>query len=288
MKKTKNTKNFTRAMVEASLMIAFATVLSLFKLVEMPYGGSITPASMLPILIVSYRHGTGMGLFSGLVFAVIQQLLGLNNLTYVTGWASVLAVIVLDYVLAFALVGLCGCFRDKFLSDKSLSKSARQRLELSTGMALACVLRYIMHVISGATVWAGLSIPTEAALVYSLGYNATYMLPETIISVLVTAWIGAIVDFSRDTPITFASYSDRAQVGIRAYLPSLAMLSLFATVIAEVLIVCPHLQSPDDGKFTLELLGNVNLVAFTVVGACGLAFTLALWVAHSIMKKSRG
>ena len=91
----KNRKNLTRITVEASLMIAFATVLSLFKLVEMPYGGSITPASMFPILIVSYRHGARSGFLSALVFAVIQQLLGLNNLTYVTGWVSVVAVIIL-------------------------------------------------------------------------------------------------------------------------------------------------------------------------------------------------
>lgn len=275
-------------MVEASLMIAFATVLSLFKLVEMPYGGSITPASMLPILIVSYRHGGGIGLLSGLVFAVVQQLLGLNNLTYVTGWVSVVAVILLDYVLAFTFVGLCGCTRNKLTSDASISKAAKQRLELSTGMAIACVLRYIMHVISGATVWAGLSIPTEAALIYSLGYNATYMIPETVISVLIAAWIGGTVDFSRQLPVTFVSDRDASQVGVRAYLPALALLSAFATVIAEVLIVCPHLQSPDDGKFTFELLGGVNLLAVIIAGAVGIALTLGIWITHLILKKSHG
>ena len=269
-------------MVEASLMIASSTVLSLFKLVEMPYGGSVTFASMLPILIVSYRHGACMGLGAGLAYAVIQQLLGLNNLSYVTGWASVVAVIVLDYLLAFTLVGACGALRGRIARRTELSKSVRQRLELSTGMGLACVLRYIMHTVSGATVWAGLSIPTEAALIYSVGYNATYMIPETVISVLVTVWVGGVLDFTRDIPITFTDSMRERSIGWTAYYPSLAALALFGTVIAEVLLICPHLQSPDDGRFTFALLGNVNVPAVAIVGIVGLSLSAALLLLHGI------
>ena len=60
---------------------------------------------MLPIVIISYRHGIGRGLVSGLIFGVIQQLLGLKTLTFVTTWQSILAVIVLDYLFAFAAAG---------------------------------------------------------------------------------------------------------------------------------------------------------------------------------------
>ena len=101
----------TRKMVEASLFIALGTVLSILKIAELPYGGSITLASMLPILLLSYRHGVRWGLGGGLVYGVLQQLLGLNNLSYFTTWQSVLAIIFLDYVLAFAVVGLGGIFR---------------------------------------------------------------------------------------------------------------------------------------------------------------------------------
>lgn len=280
----KKEKDLTKAMVEASLMIAFATVLSLFKLVEMPYGGSVTLASSLPILIVAYRHGVGMGLSTGFAYAVIQQLLGLNNLSYVTGWVSVLAVILLDYLFAFAVIGVCGAVRSKRNPSCPSQKSSKQRLELCTGMGLACVLRYIMHVISGATVWAGLSIPTEAALIYSLGYNATYMLPETVISVLITVWIGGTLDFSKDIPITFTSGADNFG-GIVPYLPGLAVLSAFAAVIAEVLIVCPHLQSPEDGRFTFELLGEVNIAAVIIAGAVGIGISAVLMAVYAVCKR---
>ena len=83
------TKNRTLPLVECAIMIALATVLSMVKLAELPYGGSITIASMLPIAIIAYRRGMGWGLGSAFVYAVIQQLLGLNSLSYVTTWQSV-------------------------------------------------------------------------------------------------------------------------------------------------------------------------------------------------------
>ena len=73
-------------------------------------GGEIIAflASMLPIIIIAYRHGTGTGLMAGLVYGIIQQLLGLNTLSYVTTWQSILAVILLDYIVAFLVLGLGG------------------------------------------------------------------------------------------------------------------------------------------------------------------------------------
>ncbi|MBQ8911953.1 MAG: energy-coupled thiamine transporter ThiT, partial [Clostridia bacterium] len=61
-------------------------------------------------------------------------------------------------------------------------------------------MRYICHVISGCTVWAGMSIPTGGAFVYSLIYNATYMLPETIILILVSYYLGTSLDFDAQIP----------------------------------------------------------------------------------------
>ena len=141
-------------LTECSLMIALATVLSVFKLFEMPYGGSITLASFVPIVLIAYRHGAKCGLGTAAVAAVIQMLLGLKNFSYFTTWQSIVALALFDYVIAFAVFGLSGIFR------KSLKNQA---LAVTTGGFFACVLRYICHVISGATVWAGLSIPTEAA-----------------------------------------------------------------------------------------------------------------------------
>ena len=100
-------------MVECAILIALATVLSLIKFVDLPYGGSITVASMLPIALISYRRGLGWGLGSALVYAVIQQLFGLKNLSYATSWQAVIAIIMLDYIIAFVVIGLIGYNKSK-------------------------------------------------------------------------------------------------------------------------------------------------------------------------------
>lgn len=239
-------RNSTRILVECSMMVALATVLSLLKLVEMPYGGSVTLASMLPILLIAYRHGTRYGLLSGACYAVIQQLLGLKNLSYFTTWYSIVAVILLDYILAFLVIGLGGLFRQRIKN---------QSLSIFSGSVLVCVIRYILHTIAGATVWAGLSIPTEAALVYSIGYNATYMLPETIILCAVAYYLGGMIDFTRDTPTRVPSRFDGNE---RAFVFT-ALSGLWALIglIVEVCLIFPKLQM-EDGSFSLVGLGSVS------------------------------
>ena len=253
-----NTKdnNFVRALVESAILIAIGVALSLLKLLELPYGGSITLASMLPVILISYRHGIGWGMTGGLAFSLIQQLLGLKNLGYVTGWQSVLAVILLDYVIAFSLSGLGGIFR-KPVRDQALA--------LTLGALLSAVLRFICHVISGATVWAGLSIPTEAALVYSIGYNATYMIPETIILTLVAFYIGSVLDFRhRELQVI----RERESIGKNLLIWIGGLVILAGLIFASVMIYS-KLQNPETGDFMIIGLKDVNwkLVIPVSVGA---------------------
>ena len=135
-------------MTECSIMVALSTVLSLIKIIDMPYGGSVTVASMLPIVIAVYRHGASWGLGAALVNSAIQLLLGMNNLSYFTTWQSVVAIILLDYVLAFGVFALSGIFR---------KVEKRQNYALIYGVILASLLRYLCHTIAGATVWAGIN-----------------------------------------------------------------------------------------------------------------------------------
>ena len=282
----KERKNLTKRLVESSLMIALGTVLSMLKLVEMPYGGSITLASMLPIVIVAYRHGVAMGLGSGLVYAVIQQLLGLNTLSYFTTWQSVVAIIFLDYIIAFTVVGLGGIFKGK-LAAATLDVGGKQTVELCTGMAFVCILRYICHTVSGATVWAGLSIPTEAALIYSIGYNATYMLPETIIGVAVTAWLGGILDLTRSVPTRLAPRAETSDfAGWYSFLPHVSALAAVIGVIADVLLIFPYLQDPESGEFTFTYLSSVSWVAVGIISAVCIAVSAACAILFAVKKKS--
>ena len=262
-----------RALVESAMMIAFATVLSLLKIIELPYGGSVTMASMLPVIILSFRHGIGWGLGSGVAYAALQQLLGLNNLSYVTGWQSILAIIMLDYIVAFTVVGLGGAFRRVFKT---------QRGALVTGALFTSVLRYVCHVISGATVWAGLSIPDEAALIYSLSYNLTYMLPEAIILTTVAYYLGGVIDFTKETPIRVASQRTQEST---ASLGILSGLSFLLGIIVDVTLIAPHLQSEESGEFSFTGLADVSWIAVAIVSAVAFITGVSLLVYIRMKRK---
>lgn len=263
MSSSKKRTSSARMLVESAIMVAIATVLSLIKLVDLPYGGSITIACMLPIILIAYRHGLRWGLLAGLVFGLIQQLLGINTLSYVTSWQSVIAVILLDYLIAFMMTGFGGAFR----------KLASQPRALLFGAILTGVLRYICHVISGATVWAGLSIPTNAALLYSLGYNATYMIPETIVTAIVAYYIGSVLDFRGDTVTVFRKSSPTAAPASRWF----ASLPLVAALIIDTVLVFSHLQDPESGSFDITGLSDVAWPPVILVSAVAVILTIVLF-----------
>jgi len=260
----KKTSFSTRALVEGAMMIALATVLSLFKLIEMPYGGSVTVASALPMIIFAYRHGTVYGLFAGTVYAVIQQLLGLNMLSYVTGWQSVVAVIMLDYILAFVVVGLGGLF----------SKMKVQKNALLFAALTVTLLRYVCHVVSGFTVWRDISIPAEAAFVYSLGYNLTYMLPEGIILSAAAYYVGSAVDFKRSVPARITAANSGEPVSANALIAGAVVL---LAVVLDVYFIAPCLQDGDSGKFIISGLAEVNWIAVGIVSALAAAVAVILF-----------
>ena len=267
-----------RILVECAMLLALGTVLSFVKLIDLPYGGSVTAASAMPLVILAYRHGWKWGLGSGLAWAVIQQLTGLSTLSYFTTWQSILAVVLLDYIIAFALVGLAGIFRTRVKNGA---------VSMMAGGLLFSVLRYLCHVIAGCTVWAGLSIPDEAALVYSLSYNATYMVPETVILLLTLGYLGAALDFSRPIPARRAQ-AERGRGEFALF--AAGGLCLLGGAVADVVLVFSRLQNADS-EFDITGLGNVNWAAVGIVsGACLLAaaalFALAVLLGRRKMKKN--
>ena len=242
-------------LVECSLMVALATVLSVFPIFEMPYGGSITLASFLPIVVIAYRHGARVGLGAAAVASVLQLLLGLKNFSYFTTWQSLVALGVFDYVIAFTVFGLSGVFKKVFKS---------QNLAMVTGALLASVIRYICHVISGATVWAGVSIPDAAVLGYSLSYNATYMIPETVILVLATAYLASALDFSGGELRRLKSERSDA---VSYWLILSAGLAMLAALITDTVLVFSKLQNADSGEFAITALADVNWLAVAIITA---------------------
>ena len=243
-------------------LLALAAVLSLVKVLDLPYGGSVTACSALPLLLIGYRHGAGYGLFAGAVYALIQLLLGMNNLSYFTTPLSIVAVILLDYLLAFAVLGLGGVFR----------RGRPQGKALVMGALLTGVLRYTLHVIAGCTVWAGLSIPDSAALLYSLAYNATYMVPEIIVTVLGAWYFSRAVDIqgARPARVTVAAGKKRSVWSL------LAAGTAVVALITDVLLVFRHLQDGETGDFIIRGLADVNWTAVIVVTAVGALLTVSL------------
>lgn len=263
----------SRKLTEAAIMVAIATVLSILKLVSLPYGGSVTIASMLPIVIIGYRHGIRWGLLSGLVFGVIQQLLGINTLSYATSWKAAIAIILLDYIIAFMVAGLGGIFKEK----------AKQPTALLLGSILICVLRYICHVISGATVWAGLSIPDKAALAYSCSYNATYMIPETIVTVLLAYYVGSVLDFRSETLRYYAVKSEEKLPVTKI----IAGVVIAGALIFDTVSVFSKLQNAESGEFDITGLGTVNWLPIVIVSICAAVIAALLFTVLGSKKTQR-
>ncbi len=178
----------THILAESAIMIALATVLSMFKIWEAPYGGSVTILSMVPIIILSMRRGVKVGLVAGFVHSLIQLLLGLNNVAYIpTAWGIALCVLT-DYILPFTLLGLGGIFRNvKFTKNDKVNVMIAAVL----GTLLVTLLRFGCHIISGAMIWYALDLEWYAddpdhivfkygAWMFSLIYNGGYMIPEII------------------------------------------------------------------------------------------------------------
>ncbi|MCD7831347.1 MAG: energy-coupled thiamine transporter ThiT [Firmicutes bacterium] len=261
MEKTK-----TRALTESAILVALSVILSFIKLADLPYGGSVTLASMLPIVIISYRHGVSWGLGSGLVYAAVEQLTGLSTLSWVTTWQSVLAVVLLDYIIAFAVSGLGGTFRNIIKN---------QAVALTAGSVLVCVLRYICHVITGATVWAGISIPTADALTYSLIYNATYMLPEMLIMAIIAFYLGSAIDFRSNEPVRMKrAESAKSKGGVGTLVSG---LFIAAALIYDVAAVFSVIQG--ESGFDITQISEVDWISVIAVTAAAVIGAIIVSVA---------
>ena len=169
-------RNATRMLCEGAIMVALSQILSYIKIMELPNGGSLTPA-MFPILLFAVRWGLKDGLLAGFVFGLLQLIF---DGAYAWGWQSML----LDYLVAFPPLGLAGLFKGK-------------KWGIFAGTVLGCLGRFIVHFISGITIYR-IYAPTEILgtvfdepNLYSLVYNGSYMLPNTILALAIAGLLYA-------------------------------------------------------------------------------------------------
>ncbi len=196
----------THRLVESAILLGVSIVLTyLSKLVplQLPFGGSVTLASMVPVVVLGYKYGFKWGMLSGFVFSILQMMTGFDTMAayFLPGEGQMLffnAILItfIDYTLAYTVIGLSGIFKGKFKNPVK---------ELVMGSVVVLLLRYLAHFASGAIFWGsyaewffsqgtlggfgewvlanigGLNL----SLFYSAFYNGLYMIPETILTAIV-------------------------------------------------------------------------------------------------------
>ena len=159
----------TRMIAEAGVAIAIAQVLSFITLFHMPQGGSIKAASLVPLMIFAYRWGGTRGIWAGVVYGVLHFLLGFKSSIHYLS-------IILDYLVAYGAIGVCGYFKDNLTG-------------LVSGSIVAIALRWFASVTSGAVVFASYAPQGQNPWIYSMIYNASYMIPDGILNIIVLLFV---------------------------------------------------------------------------------------------------
>jgi thiamine transporter len=148
----------TRVLAESALMIALSAALYNLTIYTFPQGGSITPGSMTPVLLLALRRGARVGIAAGAVFGIIA----LYPVPFVYNPVQFL----LDYPIAFGALGLAGFFNKRPV----------------VGVGAGIGGRFASHFVSGLVFFASNAPAGESAIVYSAVYNASYLIPELAIS----------------------------------------------------------------------------------------------------------
>ena len=175
-------KSRTYALTECALALALSFALSYIKVIQLPFEGAVTLLSMLPICLISIKHGVLWGLGTAFCYSWLQILQG-----GVFAWGltplMLFGSLVFDFFLAFTPLGLAGLFR------------RRGTVGCVLGVAMVCAIRFLSHFLSGVILWAELDAFVAFGQewisrpgLYSLCYNGIYMLPETVFTT-----VGALI-----------------------------------------------------------------------------------------------
>ena len=156
-----------KSLAFAALSIALSFILSYIKIFRMPNSGSVTLASMLPLMLFAASYGVGPGLLAGAAYGLLQYLQG--------GWFVHPIQFLLDYPLAFALIGLAGLYK--------YMPKAWSQWSIYAAMVLGALGRCISATLAGIFYW-------ETAPWASLVYNGAYLVPDTLICIALAIFVG--------------------------------------------------------------------------------------------------
>ena len=167
---SKTAVNQTRKLVYGGMCIALAFILSYIRLYRMPQGGSVTPGSMLPIILYSIIFGPAAGIAAGVSYGFLQFFQDGG----VVHWAQLF----LDYPLAFGFLGLAGI----------VPRSLNIRTRIVSGTIIAVIGRGVMHVLSGAIFFAEYAGDANP-WIYSIIYNGTFLGVETVLAIVIAVML---------------------------------------------------------------------------------------------------
>ena len=166
-----------KKMTLSAVMCALSFVLVMVsKLIPAPWlgGGSVTLASMVPIILTSVMLGTKWGLITGFVFSLIQMMTGFY-VPPASGFFTFAGVVFLDYIGAFTILGLAGFFAIRI---------GNRLFAVPLSGVIVTSMRYVFHIISGILIWGAIA-DADSIPLYSIVYNGSYMIPEIIITAVV-------------------------------------------------------------------------------------------------------
>ena len=204
----------TKRLTESAMLIALAIILELISkmfIPELPFGGQITLAAMLPVVLIAYRHGVKWGFVAAFTYSLLQMALGAKTVSaaFLPGYFgdgamlfNALLMCLLDYVLAYTMLGLGGLTRNM----------QKKGAGLACGVLIALTARYLCHILSGYILFGsyaewfftqegfpawGASLvqslnPTALSIIYSIVYNGMYMVPEMIVTTIAALCISRI------------------------------------------------------------------------------------------------
>ncbi|MFP3358981.1 energy-coupled thiamine transporter ThiT [Planococcus sp. SIMBA_143] len=167
-------------MVEIAIFAALGFVLD-FIAFRMPQGGSVSLV-MIPIVLMAFRRGIGAGVITGLLVGLLQIVTGFISVAPLS-FGFVVMQVILDYLLAYGVVGLAGMMRGRYLEAVRARKTGKVIAMVALGVLIGSFLRYVIHVITGILFFS--MFAEGNVFVYSAVYNATYMIPVAIVAAIV-------------------------------------------------------------------------------------------------------
>ena len=168
----------TRVLTEAAIAVALSFVLGLFALFKMPFGGSVS-LEMIPLILLSLRQGWKVGVVAGATYGLLDLAID----PFVVHPLQLL----LDYPLAFGVLGLAGLFKP----------TVRGAI---LGATVAVLARFFCHFLSGVVFFASYAPESWNPFLYSAAYNAAYLAPSLLIAIVVVVVLLKALDVAQPSP----------------------------------------------------------------------------------------